>query len=116
MCVCVCVIWDRIQVTIVVQMKMQLILLFFLCSGRIGVSDGTDSKRLLLNDPTIFQDRLNRMESMLTILNNTVKQQAITIQQQDSKHQQQDLKIQQQVAKIKQLQSLMSSYKGNKLN
>jgi hypothetical protein len=56
------------------------------------------------------------MESMLTILNNTVKQQAITIQQQDSKHQQQDLKIQQQVAKIKQLQSLMSSYKGNKLN
>jgi multidrug resistance efflux pump len=63
--------------------------MFLLCSGLISVSDGNDSKRLLLNDPTIFQDRLNRMESMLTILQNTVKQQAITIQQQDSKIQQQ---------------------------
>jgi hypothetical protein len=55
----------------------------------IASGDGNDSKRLLLNDLTIFQDRLNRMESMLTILQNTVKQQAITIQQQDSKIQQQ---------------------------
>ena len=97
-------------------MKMQFILLCLLCSGLISVSDGTDSKRLLLNDPTKFQDRLNRMENLLTILNNTVNQQAVTIQQQDSKHQQQDLKIQQQASKIKQLQSLMSSSKGNKLH
>ena len=88
---------------------MQFIPLFLLCSGLFGVSDGTDSKRLLLNDPTIFQDRLNRMESMLAMLNNTVKQQAITIQQQDSKNQQ-------QAAEIKQLQSFMSSSKGNKIN
>jgi len=59
-------------------MKTQLILLF-LCSGLIDVSVGTDSKRLLLSDPTIFQDRLNRMESMLAILQNTVKQQAAAI-------------------------------------
>jgi hypothetical protein len=70
-------------------MEMPFIFMFLLCSGLISVSDGNDSKRLLLNDPTIFQDRLNRMESMLTILQNTVKQQAITIQQQDSKIQQQ---------------------------
>ena len=61
---------------------MQLILLLLLCSGLIGVSDGTDSKRLLLNEPTIFQDRLNRVENMLAILQNTVKQQAMTMQQQ----------------------------------
>ena len=96
--------------------KMQFILLFLLCSGLIGVSDGTDSKRLLLNDPSIFQDRLNRMESMWVILNNTVNQQAVTIQQQDSKMQQQERLIQQQAAEIKQLQSFTSSSKGNKLN
>ena len=73
-------------------MKKQFILLFLLCSGLIGVSDGTDSKRLLLNDPTIFQDRLNRMESMLT-------KQAMTIQQ--------------QAAEISQLKSYTSSSKGN---
>ena len=63
-------------------MNMQLILLLLLCSRLIGVSDGTDSKRLLLNEPTIFQDRLNRVENMLAILQNTVKQQAMTMQQQ----------------------------------
>ena len=72
-------------------MKMQLILMFLLRSGLIGVSDGIDSKRLLLNDPTIFQDRLNRMESMLA-------KQAITIQQ--------------QAAEISQLKSYTSSSKG----
>ena len=70
---------------------MQFILMFLLCSGLIGVSDGIDSKRLLLNDPTIFQDRLNRMESMLA-------KQAITIQQ--------------QAAEISQLKSYTSSSKG----
>ena len=95
--------------------KMQFVLLFLLFSGLIADSVETDSKRLLLNDPTIFQDRLNRMENMLTILNNTVNQQAVTIQQQDSKHQQQERIIQQQAAKIKQFQSFMSSSKGNKL-
>ena len=63
-------------------MNMQLILLLLLCSGLIGVSDGTDSKRLLLNEPTIFQDRLNRVENMSAIQQITVKQQAMTIQQQ----------------------------------
>jgi hypothetical protein len=75
----------------------------------IGLTNNSnDSKRLLLNDPTIFQDRLNRMESMLTILQNTVKQQTVTIQQQDSK-------IQQQADAIS---KLTSSSKGtsNKLN
>ena len=123
---------------------MQLSVLFLFCSGLMCASDGTDSKRLLLNDPTIFQDRLNRLESMLAILNNTVNQQAVTMQRQDSKHQQQnskiqqqDLKIQQQeskiqqqdskiqqqerliqqqAAEIKKLQSFVSSSKGNKVN
>ena len=63
-------------------MEMPFIFMFLLCSGLISVSDGNDSKRLLLNDPTIFQDRLNRMESMLTLLQITVKQQAMTIKQQ----------------------------------
>ena len=63
---------------------MQFIFMFLLCSGLIGVSDGTDSKRLLLNDPNIFQDRLNMMESML----------------------------QQQAAEINQLKSYTSSSKG----
>ena len=116
---------------------MQLSVLFLFCFGLICASDGTDSKRLLLNDPTIFQDRLNRLESMLAILSNTVNQQAVTMQRQDSKHQQQDSKIQQQeskiqqqgskiqqqerliqqqAAEIKQLQSFVSSSKGNKVN
>jgi uncharacterized protein (DUF3084 family) len=114
-----------------IQITLQkLILMFLLCSGLICVSDGTDSKRLLLNDPTIFQDRLNRMESMLVVLNNTVNQQAVTMQRQDSKHQQQNSKIQQQDSKIqqqerliqqqaveiKQLQSFVSSSKGNNVN
>ena len=104
-------------------MKIQFILLFLFCSGLIGVSDGTDSKRLLLNDPTIFQDHLNRMESMLTVLQNTVEQQTVTIQQQElinkqqeskhqqreSKHQQLELIIQQQAAAISKLKSFTSS-------
>jgi TolA-binding protein len=86
-------------------MEIQFILLFLFCSGLIGVSDGTDSKRLLLNDPTIFQDNLNRMESMLTVLQNTVKQQTVTIQQQDSKIQQQELINKQQELINKQQES-----------
>ena len=86
---------------------MQFIFTFLFCSGLIGVSDGTDSKRLLLNDPTIFQDRLNRMESMLTVLQNTVKQQTVTIQQQDSKIQQQELINQQQESKHQQLELII---------
>jgi hypothetical protein len=62
-------------------MEMQFIFMFLLCFGLICISYGTDSKRLLLNDPNIFQDRLNRMESMLTLLQITVKQQAMTIKQ-----------------------------------
>ena len=88
-------------------MKIQFILLFLFCSGLIGVSDGTDSKRLLLNDPTIFQDHLNRMESMLTVLQNTVEQQTVTIQQQDSKIQQQELINKQQESKHQQLELII---------
>ena len=111
-------------------MKIQFILLFLFCSGLIGVSDGTDSKRLLLNDPTIFQDHLNRMESMLTVLQNTVEQQTVTIQQQDSKiqqqelinkqqeskHQQLELIIQQQAAAISKLKSFTSSSNSTNTN
>ena len=111
-------------------MKIQFILLFLFCSGLIGVSDGTDSKRLLLNDPTIFQDHLNRMESMLTVLQNTVEQQTVTIQQQDSKiqqqelinkqqeskHQQLELIIQQQAAAISKLESFTSSSNSTNTN
>ena len=86
-------------------MKIQFILLFLFCFELIGVSDGTDSKRLLLNDPTIFQDHLNRMESMLTVLQNTVEQQTVTIQQQDSKIQQQELINKQQESKHQQQES-----------
>ena len=88
-------------------MKIQFILLFLFCSELIGVSDGTDSKRLLLNDPTIFQDHLNRMESMLTVLQNTVQQQTVTIQQQDSKIQQQELINKQQESKHQQLELII---------
>ena len=63
------------------------------------------------------------MESVLTVLQNTVKQQTVTMQQQDSKNQKQDSKmqqqeliIQQQATEIKLLQSFMSSSKGKKLN
>ena len=90
-------------------MEMQFIFMFLLCSGLICVSECTDSKRLLLNDPNIFQDRLNRMESMLTILQNTVKQQDSKIQQQESTHQQLELIIQQQAAAISKLKSFTSS-------
>ena len=81
---------------------MQFILLFLFCSGLICASDSTNSKRPLLNDPNIFQDRLNRMESVLTVLQNTVKQQTVTMQQQDSKNQKQDSKMQQQELIIQQ--------------
>jgi septal ring factor EnvC (AmiA/AmiB activator) len=92
-------------------MEMQFIFMFLLCSGLISVSECTDSKRLLLNDPNIFQDRLNRIESMLTILQNTVKQQ-------DSKNQQLELIIKQQAAAISKLKSFTSSSNStsNRLN
>lgn len=44
---------------------------------------GTNAdKRLLLNDPSVFADRLARLESMVANLNTTVKQQAKTIENQ----------------------------------
>ncbi|CAG2187045.1 unnamed protein product [Mytilus edulis] len=62
------------------------------------VTGEKDVKRLLLNDPDVVQDRLNRMENMLVILNNTVKQQTTTNQQQATT-------IQLLQAEIRQLQS-----------
>lgn len=62
------------------------------------VTGEKDVKRLLLNDPDVVNDRLNRMENMLVILNNTVKQQSQTIQQQATT-------IQLQQAEIRVLQS-----------
>ncbi|VDI12477.1 Hypothetical predicted protein, partial [Mytilus galloprovincialis] len=63
----------------------------------------TEEKRLLLNDPDVLVNRLNRVESVLAILNATVKQlttdnkqQAVTIQQQENMIQQQQISIQQQ--------------------
>ncbi|XP_071128141.1 uncharacterized protein [Mytilus edulis] len=73
------------------------------------VTGEKDVKRLLLNDPDVVNDRLNRMENMLVILNNTVKQQsqsilkqATTIKQQATTIQQHDTTIQQQGATIHQ--------------
>ncbi|VDI47797.1 Hypothetical predicted protein [Mytilus galloprovincialis] len=43
----------------------------------------TEEKRLLLNDPDVLLNRLNRLESVVAVLNNTVQQQAITIQKQE---------------------------------
>ena len=51
------------------------------------------------------KDHLNRMESMLTVLQNTVEQQTVTIQQQDSKIQQQELINKQQESKHQQQES-----------
>ncbi|XP_063414615.1 uncharacterized protein LOC134696631 [Mytilus trossulus] len=43
----------------------------------------TEDKRLLLNDPDVLVNRLNRLESVVAVLNNTVQQQSITIQKQE---------------------------------
>ncbi|XP_063414844.1 short-chain collagen C4-like [Mytilus trossulus] len=54
------------------------------CAFSVCFAGEKDEKRLLLNDPDVINDRLNRMENMLSILNNTVKQQSLTIQLQQS--------------------------------
>lgn len=55
----------------------------------------TEDKRLLLNDPDVLVNRLNRMESVMTVLNSTVvqlktesQQQAFTVQKQEQTIQQ----------------------------
>lgn len=54
------------------------------CALTVCFAGEKDVKRLLLNDPDVINDRLNRMENMLSILNTTVKQQSLTIQLQKS--------------------------------
>lgn len=81
--------------------------LLFLCfisfiAVTINVTGEKDVKRLLLNDPDVVNDRLNRMENMLAILNKTVKQQSLSIQQQVTINQQQATTIQQQAASLQQ--------------
>ncbi|XP_063415708.1 uncharacterized protein LOC134697384 [Mytilus trossulus] len=90
---------------------MNLLFLSFITFTAVTfyVTGENDGKRLLLNDPDVVQDRLNRMENMLVILNNTVKQQsqsillqATTIKQQATTIQQHDTTIQQQGTTIQQ--------------
>lgn len=86
---------------------MNLLFLCFISFNVVTfyVTGEKDVKRLLLNDPDVVQDRLNRMENMLVRLNNTVKQQSLAIQQQATINQQQATTIQLQQSEIKQLQS-----------
>ncbi|CAG2246629.1 unnamed protein product [Mytilus edulis] len=62
----------------------------------------TVEKRLLLNDPDVLVNRLNRLESIMSVLNSTVQQQSLTIQQQQTS-------IHQQEHTIKQLQNTISN-------
>lgn len=79
----------------------QCILLF--CVITSYVSGEKDVKRLLLINPDVGQDRLNRLENQLATLNNAVQQQSQTIQQQALTVQQQGTVIQQQGTTIQQL-------------
>lgn len=65
----------------------------------------TEEKRLLLNDPDVLVNRLNRVESILAILNATVKQQSTENQQMAVTIQQQNNMIQQQQTSIQKLQA-----------
>ncbi|XP_071124087.1 TBC1 domain family member 5 homolog A-like [Mytilus edulis] len=56
-------------------------LIFFL-SFKVSLVN-TEEKRFLLNDPDVLVNRLNRLESVVAVLNNTVQQQSITIQKQE---------------------------------
>ncbi|XP_071126811.1 uncharacterized protein [Mytilus edulis] len=76
-------------------------LIYFLCFKVNLVT--TEEKRLLLNDQDVLVNRLNRLESVMAVLNATVKQlttdnlqQAVTIQKQENMIQQQQTSIQQQ--------------------
>lgn len=96
---------------------MILWLIYFLCFKVDLVT--TEEKRLLLNDPDVMNNRLNRMESVVAILNATVRQltsenhqQILTNQQQDIIIQQQQTSIQQQEQTIKVLQSSFNSIKS----
>ncbi|VDH96285.1 Hypothetical predicted protein [Mytilus galloprovincialis] len=78
----------------------------------------TEEKRLLLNDLDVMNNRLNRMEGVVAILNATVRQltsenhqQLLTNQQQDIVIQQQQTSIQQQEQTIKLLQNSFNSIK-----
>ena len=60
-----------------------------------GVLNAENSKRLLLNDPSVLADRLTKLESK-------IQQQDVTIQQLMSGKQQQDATIQQLQATLNQ--------------
>ncbi|VDI47798.1 Hypothetical predicted protein [Mytilus galloprovincialis] len=68
-----------------------------------------EEKRLLLNDPDVLVNRLNRLENVMVVLNSTVLQQSITIQQQSLTIQQQQTSIHQQELTIKQLQDTIKN-------
>ncbi|CAC5406470.1 unnamed protein product [Mytilus coruscus] len=83
---------------------MILLLVYFLCF-RVNIVH-TEDKRLLLNDPDVLVNRLNRVESVLAVLNSTVVQLK-------TENQQQALTIQQQERTIQQLQSSLNSVQNS---
>ena len=67
-----------------------------------GVLNTENSKRLLLNDPSVLADRLTKLESKIQQLMSAKQQQDATIQQLKSGKQQQDATIQQLQATLNQ--------------
>jgi chromosome segregation ATPase len=67
-----------------------------------GVLNAENSKRLLLNDPSVLADRLTKLESKIQQLMSGKQQQDATIQQLKSGKQQQDATIQQLQATLNQ--------------
>lgn len=63
------------------RLTMNAWLLYFLCIKVSLIT--TEEKRLLLNDPDVLVNRMNRLESIVAVLNSTVQQQSITIQKQE---------------------------------
>lgn len=96
---------------------MNLIFLCFILFNvvTVYVTGENDVKRLLLNDPDVVQDRFNRMENMLAMLNSTVKQLSLSTLQQATTIQQQGTTIQQQQTEIRQLRSTQGKCETKKL-
>ncbi|CAC5406467.1 unnamed protein product [Mytilus coruscus] len=70
----------------------------------------TNEKRLLLNDPDVLVNRLNRVESIVSILNATVKQLSTENQQQMLTIQQREKTINQQQTSIHQKQTSIQQH------
>ncbi|XP_076070771.1 uncharacterized protein LOC143042372 [Mytilus galloprovincialis] len=87
---------------------MILLLIYFLCvRGNIVY---TEDKRLLLNDPDVLVNRLNRLESVVTVLNSTVVQLKTENQQQASTIIQQEKTIQQLQSSLNSVQNSGATY------